>query len=37
MSLIDYKDGAIRPIGVVTERGAAAASAMTVAPKANSP
>ena len=35
MSLIDYKDGAIRPSGAVTGRGAAAAAA-TVAPTAHS-
>ena len=36
MSLIDYKDGAIRPSGEVTGRGAAAAAAPTVAPTAHS-
>ena len=36
MSLIDYKDGAIRPSGEVTGRGAAAAAAATVAPTAHS-
>jgi hypothetical protein len=36
MSLIDYKDGAIRPSGAVTGRGAAATPAAMVAPTAHS-
>ena len=35
MSLIDYKDGAIRPSGALTGRGAAAAAVATVAPTAH--